>query len=298
MKLKKALKAASFAVAGILLFVLLAVLLSPLWLGPAVKTTANCAVPGMAGVGFKLEECDIGTFSGKILLSGMTLENPEGFSDRVAASFESLKVDIDMASLAGDVIHIREIALSGLYVSYLDGPHGTNNFKVISGNFASGKGDGCAECADCGEEPAPAAENAAADANPPADAGKAETDGAKQKRVVIDVVRIEGTRIKFGILPPISVPSIVIRDIGKESGGAGLQEAWKSLCDSLMKSCGMVGDGISALGKASLKLGKIGIESGTNALNRASGAFKELGESGSEGVKTGVNGLVDMFKRK
>jgi hypothetical protein len=78
----------------------------------------------------------------------------------------------------------------------------------------------------------------------------------------------------------------------------------------------MVGDGISALGKASLKLGKIGIESGTNALNRAAGALKELGgsgtnalnraagaikmlgEGGAEGVKEGVNSLIDMFKRK
>lgn len=259
-----------------------AVLTSPMWAGPLVRSVANAKVPQMSGTGFSVGSCDIGVFSGKCSFENMKLENPDGFSERVALSFDSLAVDVDVPSLNTDRIHVREIVLDGLFVSYLDGQDGTNNFKAIGSNFSRATGNGGSEDA----------------SGPSADASDGTKGGEdKRKRVVIDRIDISNAKIRVGGLPlPIPLPKITLRDIGKDSDGINYAELWNTVSEELLKSCGVIGSGLESLGNASVKFGKSGISGGTNTIMKAAEAFKTIGSGSAESIKDGVDSLLNLFK--
>jgi hypothetical protein len=267
------------AVVSVLCLLAALFLASPWWAGPAVKSVANAKVPEMAGVAFSLSNCDIGTFSGKCLLEGLEMGNPDGFPEGPALKFDSLKIDLDLASLKTRTVHIREIALDGLFVSYVHGPDGVDNFTAIGNNFS--KGEAKAD----GEEDIREEESAG--------------DKESQVKVVIDMLRIKGAKIKVDVLPlAIPVPTITLRDIGKEGDGVDISNICKVVSDELLKACGIVGGSLGSAGAVTLDLGSSGVEIGTNTIRKAADALKTISAGGAENVSEGVNELMKLFKGK
>ena len=267
------------AVVSVLCLLAALFLASPWWAGPAVKSVANAKVPEMAGVAFSLSNCDIGTFSGKCLLEGLEMGNPDGFPEGPALKFDSLKIDLDLASLNTKTVRIREIALDGLFVSYVHGPDGVDNFTAIGNNFS--KGDESLDGA--------------------ADVEEEESEKSKdgEVKVVIDMLRIKGAKIKVDVLPlPIPVPTITLRDIGKEGDGVDMGNICKVVYEELLKACGIVGGSLGSAGAVTLDLGSSGVEIGTNTIRKAADALKTISAGGAENVSEGVNELMKLFKGK
>lgn len=222
--MKKALKILAWILLGILALVLVLVLAIPLWLGPTVASVANKIAPEYTGTSFTLEKVGINPYSGKYKLGPLVLGNPKGYSVPVAFAVSNVLVDVEMSSLFTDTIHIREITIENPYASYIS-ENGTNNFEWIAAHAQSKL--------------------------PPKEEEEKEEKGPK-KKVIIDVLTISGTHVKYSIMPEIPIPTITIKDIGKEKGGASWEEAGKAIMDNVMKAGSSLGKGItSALGGAS-----------------------------------------------
>jgi hypothetical protein len=257
--MKKLLKFLLWTVVGILALVLVLVLTIPLWLGSTVATVATKVTPEFTGTPFVLEGANINPYTGKYGITKLMLGNPEGYPVPTAFSVSSVTVDVEMSSLFSDTIHIREISIVDAYASYVS-KDDTNNFEWIMAHVD--------------EKLGPKEETKEKEVK--------EKDKGEGKKVVIDKLTISGTRLKLKVLPEVSIPTITLNDIGKESNGATWEEVGQMLADSFTKAASSLGDGVtSALGAL-----------GDGASNLMGGATNVLGGAASAitGVSTNILG--------
>ena len=78
-----------------------------------VKTAVETVGPDVTKTEVRLAEVDIQLMQGRGELRGLTVANPQGFSRANAFSLGEIALQIDPASLTGDVIVINEIVITG-----------------------------------------------------------------------------------------------------------------------------------------------------------------------------------------
>ena len=266
--MKKMLKILLKTVVCLVAILVIAVLALPLWIGPVGKTVANSAVPGVVGTDFHLGILALNPYSGHVEVGDLQLNNPNGYSEKYAATLGDLTVDLETSSLMTDVIHVRNIVVKDVFVSYVSGgADDVNNFKQIQYNVAGGKEKY-------------EAEKAAAKAEEEAkkDAPKADEPEAPSKKVIIDHLQISGVSIKLGPVP-IRIPvDITLNDIGKKSGGATLAEAWEEIYASVCNAAGALGEQLKAIGD-------LAGEAAKQAQEAATQATKAVGEAAAQATK-------------
>ena len=276
----KAIKILIKAIVVIAAIVIIALLLLPFWFGPVVKTVANSAVPGIVKTDFHLGQLSLNPYTARFEMGDMQLSNPTGYSEKYAATLGGIVFDADTLSLMSDTIHIEEITVKDVFVSLVKGGvNNVDNFKQIQYNVAGGKEK--YEAAEAEKAKTAEAEQVKLEAEQKAAAEEQKAEAAKAeekpaKKVVIDKLHISGLKVQYGILP-ISVPvTIELTDIGKDSGGATLEEAWQAIWGGILKSAGVVGDQLKALGNLTGDAAK----QATAALgNAAEGAAKAAGQA-------------------
>ncbi len=116
---------------GLLVFVLVAVLTLPLWINPVATSLANALVPKYTDTAFNLERVNLNPYTGKLLISGVKLANPEGFAEKDAFSLGSLSAEVEVTSLLSKTIHVREVTVDALFASWVFDAAGSNNFDRI-----------------------------------------------------------------------------------------------------------------------------------------------------------------------
>ena len=129
--MRRFLKGLLWTVCGILLFVVVALLTLPLWVNPAVTSLANTIVPWCTGTEFRLEQFKLNPYTGKLVVSGLRLANPDGFAEKDAASLGLLSVDVETSTLLSNTIHVRDVTVESPFASYVFDKDGTNNFDRI-----------------------------------------------------------------------------------------------------------------------------------------------------------------------
>ena len=269
--MKKIVKIALAILAGIVALVLIAVLSIPLWLGPTAAAVARKAVPMYTGCDFKIERISLNPFSGKFDIVEAHLSNPNGYDAPEAFSVSTVHVDVVVGSLLSDTIHVRDITIENPYVSYVFDDAGSNNFERIAA-YAKNK-LGASEKKD---EEKPEA--------PKADEKKDEGPG---KKVIIDRLAINGTKVKYRMLTlPIPLPTLT--DIGKESNGATFSEVVGSVWGKIQESFSSVGSG---LGSAASALG----DGATNALKGAANLLNSGKDGAAEGAKDALKKVGNLF---
>ena len=112
-------------------FVLLAVLTLPLWINPVGTSLAGAIVPSFTGTAFNLERLNLNPYTGKLLVSGVRLANPEGYAEKDAFTLGSLSVDVEVSSLLSDTIHVRDVTVDAPFASYVLDAQGSNNIERI-----------------------------------------------------------------------------------------------------------------------------------------------------------------------
>ncbi len=278
--MKKPVKIALWCVGGFFALVLLLVLALPLWIGPVVTTVANSVAPTFTGTDFKMESFSLNPYSGKLSVGGIKLSNPKGYDEPMAFSLESFSIELDTGSLFTDTIHVVDISIEKPFVSYVYDAVGTNNFDRILASVNSKLGTSEAESAPVADEKEGKKEKKASSFN---------------KKFIIDRLAINGTAVKYRMLK-IPLPLPTLKDIGKESGGATLEEIVQSVSDSIKKAFSGLG---GALGDATklLETGASGAFSGTtNLLGGATSAAKESTKAVGDGAKAAVSGATDVVK--
>jgi len=220
----------------VVVLALAAVLALPLWFGPVAKTVANSAVPGVVKADFRLGYLSLNPYTARFELGDLNLGNPRGYSVKDAVRVGGIVFDADTLSLMTDVIHVEEVTIRDLFVSVVTGgENGVLNFKQIQYNVAGGK-----EKYEAAQKKGEGAKGAT---EPPTEIAE---EKKPEKKIIIDRLEVSGLTLQLSILP-VRIPSIVLKDIGRKTGGTTLEEAWQQILDGVMKSAGVAGDQFKAL---------------------------------------------------
>ena len=274
------------AILVILVLLVVALLTLPLWFGPVVKGVANAAVPKVTQTGFNLAHLSLNPYTARFELGGLVLDNPQGYSEKIAAKVGELNFDAETLSLATDVIHIEEITVKDIFVSYVDGGENkVNNFQQIQYNVAGGK-----EKYDAAQAAKESSE--AVKSEEPA---KDETPAEKKpaKKVIIDKLTISGIKMQWGILP-ITVPvDICLTDIGKSSGGATFKEVGQQIWESVMKAAGSLGDAFKNLSNMTGDAAKAATESVGKAAGAAADAAGDAAKAAGDAAGAATKAVGD-----
>jgi len=231
-----------------------------IFINPIVKNAVNVGGPLMLGVPVKVEDVSISPLRGVIDLKSFAVGNPEGYSTNTALfAVDRIHVSLDTKSLFGDVIHIRKIQIDKPQISY-EVKSGKSNFDVLMENLGE-------------------SEKKTKD--------KKKKDKEDQK-VIIDEFELNSASVSYagpitlGKAIKIPVPSIKLRDIGKDKGGASQVEALKAILSELGN---VIVNGAKAAGKALLD--------GAEAVG---GAVKAVGEGAKDAAKAVGEGAKDAAK--
>ena len=252
---------------AVLVAVVLVVATIPLWISPVSTGVANSVVPKITGTKFHIERCYVNPWTGAVRINNVKLSNPEGYGEAPAFSLTSLTLDLALTELFSNKLHVKELLIEDPFASYYS-HDGVNNIDAILANVDKALG--------LKEEKEEEKEKE-----------EPEEKAKSQMKVIIDHIRISGTKVKLmenDVIPPVPIMTIELKDIGKESDGASFDEVWTALSDAFMKGMGSVGDGLGALG------GLIG--DGAKSLGGAlSEGTKSLGGALSEGTKSVTGAL-------
>lgn len=299
--MKKLAKFLLKVVLGVVALVLLAVLTLPVWLGPVVKPVANTMVPKFTKTGFNLGHLYLNPYTARFELADMQLANPEGYPEKYAVTVGDVAFDAKTLSLVTDVIHIEEIKIKDIFVSVVSGgPEKIGNFTQIQYNVAGGKEKFEAKKAEAAKQ---AELEKKAEAEKPAKETAAEPEAEKPaKKIIIDRLEISGLKVQLGFLP-IALPSFTLTDIGKDSGGATLEEAWQIVLSGILKAAGAVGDQLKnlgsmtgdAAGKAGEAASKAASQAG-EALGNAAGKASDAVGAGAKAAGEAAGKALDSIK--
>ena len=271
----------------------LLVLALPFWIGPVAKTIANRTVPDIVGTNFRLGEFGFNFYTGKLRIGDIKLENPDGYSPKDAFTLGRFNVDLDVGSLFDDTIVVHEIALRDMFVSYVK-KDGKYNLQVIADNVQSSLGGECeGGKPEQGEPRTIEIEIPQGDSGEPAPQEEEET--AAQKKVIIDRVEISGITVQWGPIP-LPVPKIVVRDIGRESGGVTWEVAWREICAQVINKVNSLGQGLVNLGE---QFGVAATNSAaivSSAITESSAAMSAAATETVDTITTSAVGTVENVK--
>ncbi len=150
-----------------------------------------------------LERVAVSIIDGKGEIEGLVVGNPEGFRTPSAFELTRLDVEVDIRSLRGDEVVVRKVVVDSpvITVEGLD----AKNLRALQ-------------------------ENAAAFGGPKEEGEAPEEEDEGGKKVVIDHLIISGARVNYspailrGQSIPIPLPTIEMKDIGRDSGGLTIGE--------------------------------------------------------------------------
>jgi len=159
----------------------------------------------VSGVSIDLKEA-------RAVIAGMTIANPEGYSNANLFELEGIEVDLDLKSLGTDVLVIDAIRIHNPKTVFEGDADGGSNMQTLLNNIGSGESG-------------------------PSDNDTA-TNGESTK-MIIDYLEFSGGEVKGSSdLKPgeeldISLPGIKMSDIGRAEGGVGADIVAKEITSEL-----------------------------------------------------------------
>lgn len=223
---------------GMAVLVLLAVVAGALfWLRGNADDLLRRAIvdygSAMTGARVEVAAVEISAADGRGTIRGLSIGNPAGFKTAHAVTVGEIELVVDIASLAKDVVVIRKIAVMSPDIIY-EKAGGTTNFDAVQKNIAAYLGP-----------------------------AKQERGGRK---LIVEEFAVRNAKAQAsaafleGRTVAVSLPDIVMRDLGKAKGGvtpgelgqeivAALKQRLASTVsfDSLAKSAGK---GLESAGSA------------------------------------------------
>lgn len=189
--------------------------------------------PEITGVAVRVDSVKIEVTEGRGTIRGLMIGNPKGFQAPHALTLGEMRLTLDPASVARDVVVIKELLLAAPDLVYERG-QGSDNLSVIQKNV---------------------------------DAWVAKNAGAKKsegpgKKFVIENVIIKNGKAHFGTAVSAPMPDLHLRDIGKKTNGATAGEAVKQVWGALLHSAG----NLASRAGAAIKQGAAGVGEGVRKL--------------------------------
>ena len=180
-------------------------------LGAMVKAAVETWGPQVTQTEVRLASVSLSPFSGSGLIRGLVIGNPAGFKTPSAFRMDSVRLTVDLKSLRGDRVKVKEILVDGPEVTF-EGSLSGSNLSRIQRNVESFL--------------------------PAAAKGK---DGKAKKETKVEIGLLKVTRGKVnlsltalgGKSLTVPLPDIELRGIGSKPGGATVGEAAKEVFAAL-----------------------------------------------------------------
>jgi hypothetical protein len=166
---------------------------------------------------------------GKAKIAGMTIANPEGYSDGNLFELNNIAVTLDLDSLNEDVLVIKSIQIQDPQINFEGDADGGSNMQTLLDNINSGS-SGNSKAKDEGD-----------------------SDEGEHKRMIINTFELRGaqvnaiTKLKPGEPTQINLPPIKMSGIGKNQGGVTADVVAKEI------TLEMIGTTLNAAAKAGIK---------------------------------------------
>jgi hypothetical protein len=186
-----------------------------IWLASSLDSLVKSAIetygPEITGVSVKVGSVRLSPTSGQGAIKGLRLGNPPGFKTGQALALSEISVTLDPASVARDVILIREILVSGADISY-EKVGNTTNLETIQRNV---------------------------DAYMRKFGGGQPAAGGPQKKMIIDSLSIRSSKVNLaagltaGSTITVPLPDVRLRDIGRKSNGATAGEVVRQVIGAI-----------------------------------------------------------------
>ena len=220
-----------------------------------------------------LKSVALDMIGGKARLSGLTVGNPTGFGTPNAFGLDEIAVTLDIASVTADAIRIPLIVIDAPKVTYEWAASGSN-IDLIQKNV-----DAFAKAMDGGG----ASESS-------------EEDGVR--KLVIDrlVIKDAAVGVSADFLDGREMggvlPTIVLTDIGTDSGGATPGEVATKVISSITgATTRLIADlGIGDLAKTTMDAAKSVVEGAAGVGDAAKGAVEGVGDA-AKGVTDGLKNI-------
>jgi hypothetical protein len=275
--MKKPLKILRIVLLVILILILVISVLVHLFAGRALKIGIEAGGTKALNVGVSVSDAELSILGGEVSIENLVIDNPPGYQHDKLLELKEGRVKVDIRSLMGDVVKIREIKLDGINVVLEQrGVSGNNLQDVIKAIPTS--------------EPKPKEE------------AKEEVEGPG-KKLQIDNLEITNVTVKAKLLPvpgkadtvTMKLKPIVMTNLGSDEKMDMAKLSGKILLAITSgvaeQGAGVLPDGMvntmkSTLGKT-VELGKTATEEG-----------KKLIEEGAETGKGILEGFKGLLKPK
>ena len=227
----------------LLLFVLLLILIlyvaGQFFLGSIVKKTVNTAGPRLTQTKVELLDASLSPLTGSGTLSGLTVGNPQGWSDNRALYLGMMHFDVKPTSLLGDTIVVNDLTI--------DQPEFAYETRLVSSNI----GD--------------LMKNIEAAVGAKQDT---QEKPAKERKLIVRHLKLQNAKVSVGVggaALPLNLPTLELTDLGVKEGGltpsqltfAVMKEVFASIMGTTTQASGKLGGTLgAAAGDAVKKAGE------------------------------------------
>lgn len=180
------------------------------YLDTIVKSGIEVVGSSVLGTAVTVDSVSISPLSGQGSISGLRVENPEGFDSQYAFELESVLVNINVNSVFTDVAEIESITIMQPVITY-ETKITTDNIRTLLNNL-------------------PDSDTAAQTSEGVDDAGQ---------QLIIRDFRMMGSQLNFvaaTVTAPLTLADIEIRNIGAEGGSASAANAVRVVLQELVQS--------------------------------------------------------------
>jgi hypothetical protein len=112
--MKKPLKTLRIILAAVVFLVVLAVVLINVFADRAVKAGIEAGGSKALNVGVRVGDVDLSIMRGRIGFQNLSIDNPPGYQHEKLLELRDARIGVDIGSLLGDTVKIREIRLDGM----------------------------------------------------------------------------------------------------------------------------------------------------------------------------------------
>jgi hypothetical protein len=224
-------------------------------LGSIVKNAVESRAPAMLGAPVSIGLVTLSPFTGKCIVRGLKVGNPEGFRSASAIEVGEIRVSLDVRSLFGrGRILIRQIDVDAPKITLETGLGGTN-LQQLQRNL---------------EAAAP---------NGPDTGGKAQLPPRKIEIALFRLTGAQATAVvpqmQSAPLAAVTLPTVELKGIGAQNGGASESEAARQILSAVTQSALSASGGPEALIKKALQSVGAGGTDPSKVLNQLQDFFKK-----------------------
>ena len=180
------------------------------YLDSIVKSGIEVVGSSLLGTAVTVDSVLVSPISGQGTISGLRVENPEGFDSQYAFELDSVSVNIDVNSLFSDVVEVESVTIMQPIITY-ETKITTDNIRTLLANLPE-------------SEPA---------------AGSADEAVEPAQKLVIREFHMVGSQLNFVTAiasAPVTLADIEIRNIGAEGGSASTANAIRVVMQELVQT--------------------------------------------------------------